>query len=74
MIVVEVVNDITRQNCPGFAHLTAQTIRIRFEDKDGDFINLTGDDTRNFEEMLLHSKFVEKRNLRATLNLFAITS
>ena len=37
------ISDI-KTNCPGFADLTAQTIRARFEDEDGDFINLTEDD------------------------------
>ena len=57
------VTDI-KKNCPGFAHLTPQTIRIRFQDEDEDYINLTEEDSRNFEEMLQHSKFVEERNVR----------
>ena len=42
-----------RASCPGFAELTAQTIRVRFEDEDGDFINLTEDDSQDVEEMLM---------------------
>ena len=51
-------------NCPGFAHLTSQTIRIRFQDDDGNYINLIEEDSRNFDEMLQLSKFVEARNVR----------
>ena len=40
----------------------AQTIRVRFEDSD--FIDLTEKDNCNFEEMLLHAKFIEERNVR----------
>ena len=53
-----------KSNCPGFTDLTVQTIRVRFQDEDGDFINLTENDERNFEEMLLQAKFVEERNVR----------
>ena len=51
-----------KKNYPG--HLTPQTIRIRFLDEDGDYINLTQEDSRNFDEMLQHCKFVEERNVR----------
>ena len=57
------VSDI-KINCPGFAHLTSQTIRIRFQDNDGYYINLTEEDSGNFDEMLQLSKFVEERNVR----------
>ena len=57
------VEDI-KKHCPGYAHLSPQTIRIRFLDEDGDYINLTEDDSLNFEEMLQQAKFVEKRDLR----------
>ena len=60
------ISDI-KTNCPGFADLTAQTIRARFEDEDGDFINLTEDDNRHFDEMLLQAKFIEERNVRKIL-------
>ena len=53
-----------KKNCPGFAHLTPPTIRIRFKDEDGGYINSTEEDSRNFDEMLQHSKFVEQRNVR----------
>jgi hypothetical protein len=53
-----------KKNCPGFAHLTPQRIRIRFLDEDGDYINLTQEDSRNFDEMLQHCEFVEERNVR----------
>ena len=56
-----------KTNCSGFADLTAQTIRMRFEDEDGDFINSTEDDNRNFNEMLLQAKFIEERNVRKIL-------
>ena len=68
----KLISDI-KTNCPGFADLTTQTIRVRFEDEDedededGDFINLTGDDNRNFDEMLLQAKFIEERNVRKIL-------
>ena len=60
------ISDI-KTNCPGFTDLTAQTIRVRFEDGDGDFINLTEDVNRNFDEMLLQAKFIEERNVRKIL-------
>ena len=41
--------------------------KLRFEDKDGDFINLTEDDNRNFDEMLLQAKFIEERKVRKIL-------
>ena len=62
----KLISDI-KTNCPGFADLTTQTIRVGFEDEDGDFINLTGDDNRNFDEMLLQAKFIEERNVRKIL-------
>ena len=56
-----------KSNCPGFTDLTAQTIRVRFQDEDGDFINLTENDERNFEEMLLQAKFVELMNQNVSI-------
>lgn len=63
-------NDLVRdiiKNCPSLAHLTAQTMRIRYADEDGDFVNLNEDDIHNFDEMLSHSKFFEERNYKKIL-------
>ena len=58
----DLVDDI-KKHCPGFTHLTAQTIQVRFRDDEGDYINLTEKDNLNFEEML-QAMFVEERNMR----------
>lgn len=56
--------DDVKKKCPGFAHLSPQTIRIRFLDEDGDYINLTEEDSANFEEMLQQAKFIEERSVK----------
>ena len=48
-------------------------MRIQFEDENGDYINLTEDDTRNFEEILLHSNFVGKKTFAEHEILFVTT-
>ena len=59
----DLVDDI-KKHCPGFTSITAETIRIRFRDDEGDYINLTEEDKLNFEEMLQQATFLEERNMR----------
>lgn len=44
------VEDI-RRTCGSLRHHTSSTLRIRYKDEDGDFVNLNEDDTDNFQEI-----------------------
>lgn len=59
----DLVADVVK-NCPTLAHLTPNTIRTRYADEDGDYINLGDGDTQNFDEMLSHSQYFEDRDYR----------
>ena len=59
----DLVADVIK-NCPTLAHLTPSTIRIRYADEDGDYINLREGDTQNFDEMLSHSQHFEERDYK----------
>ena len=41
-------------------HHTSSTLRVRYKDKDGDFVNLNEDDTDNFQEMFVHASSVDE--------------
>ena len=56
----DLVTDVVK-NCPTLAHLMPNTIRIRYADEDGDYVNLGDGDTQNFDEMLSHSQYFEER-------------
>lgn len=59
----DLVADVIK-NCPTLAHLTPSTIRIRYADEDGDYVNLGEGDTQNFDEMLSHSQYFEDRDYK----------
>jgi len=44
------VEDI-RKICGSLRHHTSSTLRVRYKDEDGDFVNLNEDGTNNFQEM-----------------------
>ena len=59
----DLVADVIK-NCPTLAHLMPSTIRIRYANEDGDYINLREGDTQNFDEMLSHSQHFEERDYK----------
>lgn len=59
----KLVREIT-SHCPSVAYLSTQTMRIRYKDEEGDFINLLDDqdeDNLNMKNMFLHAKTFEDR-------------
>ena len=50
-----------KSHCGSLSHLSVTTIRIRFRDEDGDFVNLDPKDSENFKEMLQHAASLEDR-------------
>ncbi|XP_015762055.1 PREDICTED: uncharacterized protein LOC107341151 [Acropora digitifera] len=53
------VEDI-RRTCGSLRHHTSSTLRVRYKDEDGDFVNLNEDDTDNFQEMFVRASSVDE--------------
>ena len=53
------VEDI-RRTCGSLQHHTSSTLRVRYKDKDGDFVNLNKDDTDNFHGMFVRASSVDE--------------
>ena len=53
------VEDI-RRTCGSLRHHTSSTLRVRYKDEDGDFVNLNEDDTDNFQEMFVLASSVDE--------------
>ena len=53
------VEDI-RRTCGSLRHHTSNTLRIRYKDEDGDYVNLNADDTDNFQEMFVRARSVDE--------------
>ena len=53
------VEDI-RWTCSSLRHHTFSTLRIRYKDEDGDFVNLNEDDADNFQEMFVRASSVDE--------------
>ena len=49
-----------------FSH-TSSTLRIRYKDEDGDYVNLNEDDTDNFQEMFVRASSVDEGLYRKIL-------
>ena len=47
-----------QRNCSPLAHLGQDSIRLRYKDEDGDFVNISPDDSFAFSEMLRTAKQV----------------
>ena len=60
------VEDI-RRTCGSLRHHTSSTLRIRYKDEDGDFVNLNEDDTDNFQEMFVRASSVDEGLYRKIL-------
>ena len=60
------VEDI-RRTCGCLRHHTSSTLRIRYKDEDGDFVNLNEDDTDNFQEMFVRASSVDEGLYRKVL-------
>ena len=60
------VEDI-RRTCGSLRHHTSSTLRIRYKDEDGDFVNLNEDDTDNFQEMFVRASSVDEGLYRKVL-------
>ena len=58
---VKLTADI-RKNIPSLQYLTPTTIRIRFRDEDGDFVNLPVENNEMFNEMLKSGRPIEDRD------------
>ena len=55
------VEDIRRTNtCGSLRHHTSSTLRVRYKDEDGDFVDLYEDDTDNFQEMFVLASSVDE--------------
>ena len=53
------VEDI-RRTCGSLRHHTSSTLRVRYKDEDGDFVNLNEEDTDNFQEMFVRASSVDE--------------
>ena len=53
-----------QRNCSPLAHLGQDSIRLRYKDEDGDFVNLSQDDPFAFPEMLRTAKQVGDRDYK----------
>ena len=60
------VDDI-RRTCQSLQHLTSSTLRVRYKDEDGDFVNLYEDDKDNFLEMFARASSVDEGLYRKIL-------
>ena len=60
------VEDI-RRTCGSLRHHTSNTLRIRYKDEDGDYVNLNADDTDNFQEMFVRARSVDEGLYRKIL-------
>ena len=49
-----------RRTCGSLRHHTSSTLRVRYKDEDGDFVNLNEDDTDNFQEMFVRASSVDE--------------
>lgn len=58
---VKLTADI-RKNIPSLQYLTPTTIRIRFRDEEGDFVNLPVENNEMFNEMLKSGRPIEDRD------------
>ena len=56
-----------RRTCGTLRHHTSNTLRIRYKDEDGDFVNLNEDDTDNFQEMFVRASSVDEGLYRKVL-------
>ncbi|KAL9977162.1 hypothetical protein ACROYT_G014540 [Oculina patagonica] len=54
------LEDKIQWTCQSLRHLTSSTLRIRYKDEDGDFVNLNEDDTDNFQEMFACASSVDE--------------
>ncbi|XP_048583884.1 uncharacterized protein LOC125563107, partial [Nematostella vectensis] len=50
-----------KKNCSPLAHLEPESIRIRYRDEDGDFVNISSKDQFAISDMIRAAQFVEKR-------------
>ena len=53
-----------QRNCSPLAHLGQDSIRLRYKDEDGDFVNISPDDSFAFSEMLRTAKEVGERDYK----------
>ena len=53
-----------QRNCSPLAHLAQNSIRLRYKDKDGDFVSISPDDPFAFSEMLQTAKQVGDRDYK----------
>ena len=60
------VEDI-RRTCGSLRHHTSNTLRIRYRDEDGDYVNLNENDTDNFHEMFVRASSVHEGLYRKIL-------
>ena len=56
-----------RRTCGSLRHHTSSTLRIRYKDEDGDYVNLNEDDTDNFQEMFVRASSVDEGLYRKIL-------
>ena len=56
-----------RRTCGSLRHHTCSTLRIRYKDEDGDYVNLNEDDTDNFQEMFVRASSVHEGLYRKIL-------
>lgn len=59
----DLVSDIVRR-CPSLSHLTEYTIRIRYEDDEGSYVNLVFGDECGFRDVWANAKRVPDREYR----------
>ena len=53
-----------QRNCSPLGHLGQESIRLHYKDEDGDFVNISSDDSFAFSEMLRTAKQVGDRDYK----------
>ena len=63
-VTYETLLQTIQSNCSPLAHLGKDSIRLRYKDEDGDFLNISPDDRFAFSEMLQTAKQVGDRDYK----------
>ena len=63
-VTYETLLQSIRTNCSALAHLGQESIRLRYKDENGDFVNISPDDPFSFSEMLQTAKQVGNQDYK----------
>ena len=67
-VTYETLLQTIQRSCSPLAHLGQDSIRLRYKDEDGDFVNISPDDPFAFSEMMRTAKQVGDRDYKKNLH------